>query len=295
MNDRSFDQLLDAWMDLGPASAPDRVLDAVRLETRSTHQTAIPLWWPPRRFLEMTSMMRVGLVAAVAIVAALLGYTYLVAPGVGTDLAPNPTSTATANPTPLPTAEEVPELVTGAGALSPGPYLITDISPLEITIRVPNGWESNVVPAMVWSREDEKATVAYMTVTDLFADPCDPAQGPASVGPTAADLVAALATVPGLSVDAQSDVTISGYAGTRLDFTTTDLECAVDAEAVLLQSDPGSVDWPHPGGGSVLYSVVVLDVEGTRLVISARVPQGANAGRSAEVEQIIGSTIIEVP
>ena len=41
MNDRNFDQLLDAWMDLGPTAAPDRVADAARLEARTTRQTAI--------------------------------------------------------------------------------------------------------------------------------------------------------------------------------------------------------------------------------------------------------------
>jgi hypothetical protein len=296
MNDRTLDQLLSAWMDLGPTSAPDRVADAARLEARTMRQTAIPPWWPPRRFLELNNALRVGLVAAAVVAAALIGYTYFIAPTVGTDPpAPIPTPTATSSPASSPTAEAVPALVPGTGRLSPGPYLITDIGPLEITIRVPNGWESNVVPAMVWSTENEKATVAYMTTTDLFADPCDPEQGLAGVGPTAADLVAALATVPGLAVDSQSDVTIAGYPGTRLDFIATDPPCEEGVEALLLRSEPGSVDRPHPGGDTVLSSIVVLDVEGTRLVISARVPTEANAGRSAEVEQIIGSTIVEVP
>ena len=64
MNDRNLEQLLDAWMDLGPTTAPARLADAARLEARSTRQTAIPLWWPPRRFLEMNNFVRVGLVAA---------------------------------------------------------------------------------------------------------------------------------------------------------------------------------------------------------------------------------------
>ena len=48
MNDSSLDQLLDAWVELGPNVAPARVADAARLEIRSTRQTAIPKWWPPR-------------------------------------------------------------------------------------------------------------------------------------------------------------------------------------------------------------------------------------------------------
>ena len=74
MNDRNLDQLLNAWMDLGPTTAPDRVADAARLEARSTRQTAIRQWWPPRRFPQMNNMAELGLAAAAVVVAALLGY-----------------------------------------------------------------------------------------------------------------------------------------------------------------------------------------------------------------------------
>ena len=69
VNDRSLDQLLDAWMDLGPATAPDRVADAARLESRTTRQTAIPPGWPPRRFPLMNTYAKVALSAAAVVVA----------------------------------------------------------------------------------------------------------------------------------------------------------------------------------------------------------------------------------
>ena len=40
MNDRNFDQLLNAWMDLGPTTAPERVADAARLEAADHAPTA---------------------------------------------------------------------------------------------------------------------------------------------------------------------------------------------------------------------------------------------------------------
>ena len=59
MNDRNFDQLLNAWMDLGPTTAPDRVADAARLEAATTRQRpAILSRWAPRRFPTMNTPPR---------------------------------------------------------------------------------------------------------------------------------------------------------------------------------------------------------------------------------------------
>ena len=84
MNDRNLDQLLNAWMDLGPTTAPDRVADAARFEVSTTRQLpAILSRWAPRRFPVMNTYAKVALASAAVAVAALLGYNYLVAPNVG--------------------------------------------------------------------------------------------------------------------------------------------------------------------------------------------------------------------
>src|SRR5688572_4323438 len=116
MNDRNLDQLLTAWMNLGPTTAPDRVADAARLEAASTRQTAIPMWWPPRRFPLMNTSVRLALATAVLAGAALLGYTYLVAPNVGDD--------ATIVPAPAPTPAPTPVSILTATDLQPGTYAI---------------------------------------------------------------------------------------------------------------------------------------------------------------------------
>lgn len=282
LRDRTFDQLLDAWMDLGPTSAPDRVADAVRLEARTTRQTAIPPWWPPRRFLEMNNMLRVGLAAAAVVAAALIGYTYLVAPNVGTDAA---------EPTPSPEPTPIADLADVSGALSAGRYVITEIEPLRIALTVPSGWERLAVPAMVWSSEDTKTTVAYFTVDDLYADPCNPSVGVRGVGPSVDDLVTAFGNSPGISIESTADVRLAGHAGTQVDYTATDLGC--EDEGALIASQPGSVDRPHPGGDAELLRLYVLDVDGVRLVISLTVPAGASEARAAEAHEIIASTQID--
>ena len=95
MNDRNLDQLLDAWMDLGPNAAPARVAEAARLEARTTRQSAIPVEWRPLRFPEMNNTAKLALGAAAVVVAALIGFTMLGGPsGIGSPRV-NPTPSAT--------------------------------------------------------------------------------------------------------------------------------------------------------------------------------------------------------
>jgi hypothetical protein len=101
MNDRSLDELLDAWLDLGPTMAPERIAAAASYEARSTRQARAwarwpwPLgrfaidqrratWWPVRRGPTMNPAMRLVIAATVIAVAALIGINYLVAPNIGT-------------------------------------------------------------------------------------------------------------------------------------------------------------------------------------------------------------------
>ena len=288
MTDRGLDQLLDAWMDLGPTVAPIRVTEAVRLETRSTRQTASLRGWPPRRFPVMSTTVRFTLAAAAVVAAAVLGYAYLVAPNVG---GPTPT-----DPTPSPSVAGTADLSEARGSLTPGTYAINDVEPFAITMTVPSGWERNLVPAMVWSATEEKATVAFFTVDDLFADVCDEYQGWVGVGPTVEDLAEALSNVTGISVDSQTAATISGYSGVLLEVSWTDPACEEDVDPLLLTSVPGYVDRPHPGDSDDVFSRwYILDVDGERLVIQAAVPTGLPDSITADVEAMVNSVRIEVP
>lgn len=96
MNDRDIDQLLDAWMELGPNVAPPRVAEAARLEARSTRQTAVPMW-TARRFFAMNTMTRVAAAAVVVSLGVALGFGVL-GPNVGD--VPSPTPHVTPGPLP---------------------------------------------------------------------------------------------------------------------------------------------------------------------------------------------------
>lgn len=76
MNDRNIDRLMEAWVRLGPASAPNRVLEAVRLETRATRQAAGFFSRSiPERWNALHRFMRLGVAAgAVALSIVVVGY-----------------------------------------------------------------------------------------------------------------------------------------------------------------------------------------------------------------------------
>ncbi len=283
MNERSFDQLLDAWMDLGPTSAPGRVADAARLEARTTRQRpAFLSWWATRRFPEMNNMVRVGLVAAAVVAAALLGYSYFIAPNVG-DPGPtesSPTAPADATPTQAALDEQ-------GGPLTAGTYLIDDVVPMRLTLVVPGGWQKNAVPAAVWTPSSE-AHIGFATVDNVFADPCSRASGLAdpAVGPTVDDLVSALQGLSGIEVTAPADVTVDGFSGKSLELTAPDDTCA---ESSLWLIQPLNEAMPLETHAQVW----ILDVDGSRLVITAQDRPGATSDQVAAMHAMVDSLQID--
>jgi hypothetical protein len=267
MTDRNLNELLNAWMDLGPTAAPGRVADAARLEARTTHQTAIPMWWPPRRFPVMNIYAKVALATAAVVAAALIGYSYLVAPNVGGPPTPAPSPSAT--PAPL---ED--------GALEPGRYAITDVIPSTIVITVPPGWLKNVVPAAVWTAGSD-AHLAFATVDNVYVDPCAPAPvlSDPPIGSTVDDLVAALQRLPGFEVTAPADVTVGGYEGNVLELTAP-AECDPSRLWHVLPANEDAPVEPHA-------RIWILDASGTRLVITAHDRPTALASDVDEMRQMV--------
>jgi hypothetical protein len=293
MTDRALDQLLDAWMDLGPTVGPARVAEAVRLEARVTRQTATLRGWPPRRLLVMNNTVRFAMAAAAVAVAALLGYSFLIAPNVGGPVLPSqpaPTHEPGAS-----IAADLPVLSDQSGPLEPGRYVVTEVEPLRIAITVPYGWTRNIAPATVWT-QNSTVHIWFGRVDNLYADPCDFSAGDPMdppVGPTAQDLVDALTSYQGIDATV-SNVTISGFAGHYVELSVADPTgdwCG--GESRLWDIEQGE-QLGLPGMFGTLR-VWTFDVNGDRLVIAGDVRAAAGTGDVAGLDTIMDSLEIQAP
>jgi hypothetical protein len=286
MNDRSLEQLLNAWLDAGPTAAPGRVTEAARLEIRSTRQPAALWGWPPRRFPTMNNTLRIALATAAVAVAALLGFNYLVAPNIGSPGLGDPTPT----PTPIPILfDEQPD----GGELVPGSYLITEVEPFRISITVPEGWQNVRVPGLVWGDE---AVLGFWNLDNLYADPCTPASGlldPAP-GPTVDDLVAAFNRVPGVVLSAPTDVTVDRFAAKQADLRFGGSDSCIGQEPMLWPIGSAGDAAPAPAPGEV-ERLWIVDVNGSRLLIATTDTTDATDEVKAELDAIFESIQIEAP
>ena len=206
MNDRNFDQLLNAWMDLGPTTAPDRVADAARLEAATTRQLpAFLSRWAPRRFPVMNTTAKVILATAAVVLAVALGYNYLVAPTVGGPRLFAPDPTPTPSPSPSPAAVDFTQHPGEGTALQPGSYRIDYGAPVEVTITVPDepsgsdpsAWYKAMFDWGPW-HQTNTARLGFGDIENLRVDACDPGPGwqDPAVGPGVADLVEGLSANP---------------------------------------------------------------------------------------------------
>lgn len=288
MNDRNLDQLLNAWMDLGPSSAPDRVADAARLEARTTSQTAIPMWWPPRRLPLMNNTVRLALAAAAAVVVALLGYSFFLAPNVGAPGPDDPSPTLAASPNLLPRAEV---------DLAAGTYSLGDAFPVGLTFEIPTGWASCSSGPLEQGICAFSGTVGGPTggtgvgfhiVENVVEDPCDATSllDP-PVGPSVEELAAAISNLPGFEATAPEDVTVDGFAATRLTLTAPG---AAACESLSTWATPDRVNGVGFGEASSLY---IVDVDGVRIVISTTHFPETSADELSAADDVIASIQIE--
>ena len=293
-SDRDVTRVVRSWLDEGVTALPDRVLDAVLDQLPATPQRRS--WWTAWRRPFMNNTIRIGLAAAAVVVIAIIAIQFFPGSNVGgppTETPPASTPAPSATSSPSPTPANFGDYPSGI-ALTPGSYVFTHVEPLLITFTVPSGWEKGGLDWVLFSVENIKAQLAVMSVASLYEDPCGPRlyRYP-PVGPTVEDLAAALGTVPGLTFSAPTDVNVAGFDGLKLDYVPPDTfgTCAA-GEPWLWRVNQGTTVQPAPGGDDV-FTVRILDVNGTRLVITASAPAGIPAGRVAELEAIIDSIQIE--
>ena len=264
----------------GSTPLPEDVRDAIRAELPSTHQR--PTWWPARRFPEMNNMMKLGLAAAGVVVAALLGYNYLLAPNVGGPAIDDP------SPTPVPTATPPPA---SGGLLDAGTYTLVDHD-RRITVTLPDGWTGNGWYVDKGDGLNHAGLMLFAGVDFVFADPCQWRDGfMPSIGPSVEDLATALANQPQRGESVPSEVSIDGYSGQLIELTVpSDIDFAdCDSDGGQFYSFPGRFH-QGPDQHDEFY---IIDVDGSRVVIDAPYFPGTPPEVRDELRQIIDSIQIE--
>lgn len=274
MNQRSdIDRLLRHWMDDGPSTMPDRVVDVVadRISVQRQRRT-----WRLLRRLPMNPRIKLAAGVAAAVVLAVAGY-YLV---------PRDGSVGV-QPTPSPTR---PPRAVGDGVLTSGRYLFrpssTDSS-LALTAEVPADWNGHPDRVVTGPGDDEPVTisVAFFLADGLHSDPCRwdrlgngqrGQPGDLVVRPTAIDLVNALRANSAYTSTEPNQVTLGTHPGFALEVGIPDdinLEACdggilVGAHYYQVFSGPDAN--PLFLGDGNWMDLVIVDVDGTRVIAMIR-------------------------
>lgn len=258
--------------------------------------------------------VKLAIAAAAIVVIAVVG---------SSDLSPSPGvpggSSASTGPAPTPSRSASPAGTTrrgtGYAAIDAGTFDVP-WSGGRIRLTMPPGWSSAVAgwPGCSFSGRPCTSPQGGTTVTryglddvgplvtldlvhdvsyvvnDVCGSPPDLTS--VAVGPTVEDLVTALETLAGIPRSGPLDLTVDGYPAKRF---------------VLAQAEEGggscrppqrhpiwtnATSYPFDVPGSETSTVYIVDVTGTRLVITSRV-RGASADDVAQLEAIIASIEIE--
>lgn len=297
-SDRDVDRAIRSWLHEDRHEDASRVAGAVLDRAETTPQRR-STWWPARRTPTMNKFLTVGLGAAAVVVVLLVGAQLLASPS-GPNLGGPPSD----SPTPVPTSTAVPSAAGPPadfaahprGALVAGDYAFTNITGLQIVFTVDNAWEKNIPNNVVWTVEDDKATVSAFTVDNLYADPCQPDLGllDPPLGPTVDDLATALQAVPGMAWADPVPVTQDGASGVRLDLvlpTEFGAGCGNPEGDVFLGTTEDGDDIFAPQGdeSDAPIALFIYDVDGTRVVILAEY----TAFRTEEIDALLASIRFE--
>ena len=208
--------------------------------------------------------------------------------------AADPAATDTPRPTPI--------TVTGArhvpsnGPIEPGRYFIAKgrFSAATFSFTMPPGWIAENGGQSISKHANESGHEvgwSVVIVDRIFADPCGPNET-IELGPTADDLVAGLAALPGVEASGPFEVTIGGRMGRHLELTA-----AADVDVDACDPPIGLQIWLDRSGnkyfvlGHVPARVYIVDVDGGRFVLvgTSSFNRTAAPADIAEVEGILDS------
>jgi hypothetical protein len=249
----------------------------------------------------MNRYLRIGLVAAGAFVAVLIGIQLFGGPNVDSGLDPTLEPSPTSTPQSSPSGAE--NVLSVAGELAGGRH-----SAIAHGVRfsfgvATSGWYSQPAATSGWiykgmpgaeTPQDEAiAWVPFWGRIDyVYGDPCAHTEADPPIGPTAADLANALSTLPGTNlVSGPSDVTVAGLPAKHVVITIReDIACAAEDFWLWGNTDHGS---RYASGLGNTIRVWIVEVEGARFMVESEALDGARPSLEREIDQIIDSIQFE--
>jgi len=297
-----IDRVMQAWMADGPATIPDRVVDVVaaRIGVENQRRGWPFLWRPP-----MNPLFKFGAAAAAVLVVAVVAWNLL--PGgsePGGLPSPTPQPSPTAIPSGSPTATGPVDLLDGS--LAAGPYRIQDPSGHPggptIVADIPAGWIGHPdVPAVTSpAGSNNGILISFMEIDGLFSDAChwdvdgtkSATKGDVVVGPTVADLVAALKANTSYTSSAATPVTVGGFAGQEIELQLPGSDVIAACDRRPGESTGDFFVFPkgfYAQGANSRWHLYVVDVDGTRLITMVSLAEGTPAADITAAKAIVES------
>jgi hypothetical protein len=294
---RDPDRIIRAFIDEGLTELPDRVYDAVRSDIDRTRQRVVIGPW---RTPSMNSFAKILIAAAAVVVVAIVGINLLPRPGgnVGgspTTPSPRPSTTTTPSATPSPTPVAV---FPPAGPLEMGKRHTFELEGKRFTLTVPTAdWESNgefgIAKTQGMTPEGAGFIFWKYDANGVFSNPCAQIKAPV-VGPKAADMAAAITTIPGIEVvTAPTAVTVGGKPAQFVAIKIRD-DIACEPNRFYLWYDSAHEDqarYATEKGQTI--RTWITEVDGKRIQMDGETYVGVGPDTEQEVQSVIDSIQFE--
>jgi hypothetical protein len=230
--------------------------------------------------------------AAVVAVIAVTGIAFAISRD---DESPSPAATTVAPDTVAPPPTVAPTTI--APTMETVSFAVTTAN-IPVTFTVPAEWirEEDPVAYAVSAHTGSGAGevgLSFNEIPNIYADGCQWVPLDPPVGPTVDDLAEAWANLPDFAATPAVDVTVDGYAGKRIEFTVPDYnigECqGADSKVFGLWTSPTDA-FPYGAQGPNQHTEQrIVDVDGTRLVITAYYVPSASPQDLADLEEALAS------
>lgn len=151
-----------------------------------------------------------------------------------------------------------------------------------------SGWSGSAeFGAVLLGRAD--AFLLFHSPDRVYADPCTRVLGP-PVGPSAADLAAALTTIRGIDATGPTDVTVGGRPAEHVVLAVReDVDCAAGPFYLWNAAGP-----PRNTRLGTTIRVWIVEVRGERLFIEAETRSDAGPEVEPQIQQLIDSIALDV-